>query len=79
MRMKWVGHIALRGEMRITYKILVRKTQGKRPLERRRCRWEDNIKRDLVEIRCTVVNWTELVQNKGHFRAFINTAMNLRI
>jgi hypothetical protein len=30
--------------------ILVGKSEGKRPLERPRCEWEDNIKMDLREI-----------------------------
>jgi len=30
----------------------VEKTEGKRPLGRRRHRWEDNIKMDLQEVGC---------------------------
>jgi hypothetical protein len=36
------------GERRSVYRILVGKPEGKRPLGRPRCRWEDNIKLDLV-------------------------------
>jgi hypothetical protein len=32
------------------YRILVGKPEGRRPLGRPRCRWEDNIKMDLREI-----------------------------
>jgi hypothetical protein len=32
------------GERRDVYRILVRKPEGKRPLVRPRCRWEDNIR-----------------------------------
>jgi hypothetical protein len=32
------------------YKILVGKPEGKRPLGRPRCRWEDGIRMDLREI-----------------------------
>jgi hypothetical protein len=39
------------GEMRTAYNILVGKPEGKRPLGRPRCRWEDNIRMDLREIR----------------------------
>jgi hypothetical protein len=35
------------GEKRDVYSVLVRKPEGKRPLRRRRRRWEDNIKMDL--------------------------------
>jgi hypothetical protein len=38
------------GEKVNAYRILVRKLEGKRPLGRPRCRWEDNIKMDLREI-----------------------------
>jgi hypothetical protein len=34
--MRWMGYVACMGEMRNTYKILVRKLEGKRPLGRPR-------------------------------------------
>jgi hypothetical protein len=37
-------------ERRGAYWILVGKPEGKRPLGRPRCRWEDNIKMDLQEV-----------------------------
>jgi hypothetical protein len=37
------------GEKRL-YKVLVGKPEGKRPLERPRRRWEDNIKMNLQEV-----------------------------
>jgi hypothetical protein len=40
------------GERRGLYRILVGKPEGKRPLGRSRCRWEDNIKVDLQEWGC---------------------------
>jgi len=51
-RMKWVGHVARRGERRVIYRILVWKPERKRPLGRPRRRWEDNIKLDLQEVVC---------------------------
>jgi hypothetical protein len=38
------------GEMRNVYKILVRKSEGKRPFGRPKHRWKDNIRMDLKEI-----------------------------
>jgi hypothetical protein len=38
------------GAKRNAYRILVGKPEGKRPLGRRRRRWVDNIKMDLIEI-----------------------------
>jgi hypothetical protein len=48
---------------RDVYRVLVRKPEGKRPLGRPRRRWEDNIKMDLQEMGCGVVEWIELAQN----------------
>jgi hypothetical protein len=44
------GHVARVEDMRIAYKVLARKPQRKRPLERRRHRWEYNIRKDLRAI-----------------------------
>jgi hypothetical protein len=52
---------------------------GKRPPERRRLRWEDNIKLDLREMRIDGVNWIRLAQDRVQWWAFVNTVMNLRV
>jgi hypothetical protein len=44
------------GEMRNAYTILVGKPEGKRPLGRPRCRWEDDIRMDLREVGWKVWN-----------------------
>jgi hypothetical protein len=44
-KMRWAGRVARVG----SYKISLRKPEGKRPLGRRRRRLEDNIKMDLLE------------------------------
>jgi hypothetical protein len=49
-RMRWAGHVARMGEGRGVYRVLVGRPEGKRPLERPRRRWEDNIKLDLKKI-----------------------------
>jgi hypothetical protein len=46
-RMRWTGHVARMGKKRNTYRILVGKPDGKRPLGRPRRSWMDNIKIDL--------------------------------
>jgi hypothetical protein len=48
-RMRWAGHIARRGEKRNPYRILVGKTEGKKPLGKPRRRWVDNIRMYLRE------------------------------
>jgi hypothetical protein len=52
-RMRWVGHVARMGERTGKCWVLVGNPEGKRPLGRRRRRWEDNIKMDLQEVACT--------------------------
>jgi hypothetical protein len=43
-RMRWAGHVAHMREGRGVYRVLVGKPEGRRPLGRPRCGWEDNIK-----------------------------------
>jgi hypothetical protein len=49
-RLRWAGHVAHMGERRGAYRALVGKPEGRKPFERPRCRWENNIKMDLREI-----------------------------
>jgi hypothetical protein len=49
-RMRWVGHVARMEEKENVYRLLVGKSEGKRPPGRSRRRWIDNIKMDLLEI-----------------------------
>jgi hypothetical protein len=73
------GHEAQMGEKRNVYSLLVRKPEGKRPLGRPRHRWIDNIKKDLLEIGLSVVDWIGLAQDKYRWRALVNSVMNLRV
>jgi hypothetical protein len=45
------------------YRVLVGKLEGRRPLGRHRCRWEDNIKMDLQEVGCGNMDWIEVAQD----------------
>jgi len=78
-RIRWVGHVARMGERRGVYRVLVGKPERKRPLARPRRRWEDNIKMDLQEVGCGVMDWIELPQDRDSWRALLNEAMNLRV
>jgi ribosome biogenesis protein Nip4 len=55
------------------------KPEGKRPLRRPRHRWEDNIKMDLQEVGCEVMDWIELVQDRDRWSALVNAVMNLQV
>ena len=61
------------------YRILVGKPVGKRPLGRPMLGWEDNTKMDLQEIGFGDMNWIELAQDRGRWRAFVNAVMNVRV
>jgi hypothetical protein len=52
------------GESRGVYRVLVGKPEGKKPLERPRHRWEDNIKMDLQEVGCGSMDLTDLAQDR---------------
>jgi hypothetical protein len=58
---------------------LAEKPEGRRPLGRPRCRWVDNIKMDLREIRWDGMVWIDLAQDRNQWRALVNTVMNLRV
>jgi hypothetical protein len=63
-RIKWTGHVARIGEKRNAYRILVGKSEGKKPLGRPRRRWVDDIKIYLREIGWDGMDWIDLAQNR---------------
>jgi hypothetical protein len=67
------------GEGRGVYRVLVGRPEGRRPLERPRCRWEDNIKVDLRETGINGANCIRLAQDRVRWEAFVNMVTNLRV
>jgi hypothetical protein len=57
--MRWVGRVAIMGENRNAYRLLVGKPEGKGPLGRPRRRWVGNIRMDLGEVGGVI--WTGLI------------------
>jgi hypothetical protein len=68
-RMSWAGHGARMGEDRGVHRVLVEKTEGRRPLGRSRRRWEHNIKMDIQEVGGCRGDWMELAQDRDRWWA----------
>jgi hypothetical protein len=69
-RLRWAGNEARIGERRGVYRALMGKLEERRPLGRSRCRWEDNIKMDLREVKfgeCTGLIWLRIGISSGFF------------
>jgi hypothetical protein len=79
LRTRSAGHVARIGEKRNAYRILVGKSEGKRPLGRPRRRWVNNIRMDLGEMGWDGVEWINVAQDRDQLRALVNTVMNLRV
>jgi hypothetical protein len=75
-----MGRICSRHEEKgNAYRILVGKPEGKRPLGRPRCRWEDNLRMDLREIGWCGMDWIDLAQDMEQWRALVNTVLKLKM
>jgi hypothetical protein len=70
--MRWVGHVS-------RIRDNAGKPEEKRPLERQRRRWVDNIKMNLREVGWDGMDWIDLVQDRDRWRALVNTILNLRV
>jgi hypothetical protein len=59
------------------YRVLVGKSEGKRPAGRSRRRCEDNTKMNLREIRWGGMDWIDLTLDRDLWQALMKTVMNL--
>jgi hypothetical protein len=57
----------------------VEKPEGKRPLGKPRRKWEVNIKMDPREIGWDGMDWIDLTQDRDHWRALVNTVINILV
>jgi hypothetical protein len=42
-------------------------------------RWENNIKMDVKELGCGVMDWIELAQDRDSWQTLVNAAMNCQV
>ena len=75
--MRWAGHVARVEDRKGVYRVLVGRSEGKRPLGTPKCRWEDNIKIGLQGMRWEGMDWSDLRQDRDRWRAIVNALMNL--
>ena len=54
-----------------SYRVLVGKPEGRRPLGRPRRRWVDNIRMDLQEVGCGYMDWVGLAQDRDWWRTLV--------
>ena len=68
-RMRWAGHVAGMGEDSGVHRVLVGKSEGKRPLGRPRRKWEDILRwifRKLEGVVGTGWSWLRIGTGGGH-------------
>jgi hypothetical protein len=61
------------GKKNNSFRLLERKLEGKRLLEKPRCRLVDNIKFDLRGIKCGGLERIDLASDRNEWRALVNT------
>jgi hypothetical protein len=78
MRMRLGRACSTTGEKMNAYRILG-KPEGKRSLGTQIRRWVDNVKIGLREMGWGGIDWIDLAEDNGQWRAPVNTAMNFRV
>jgi hypothetical protein len=68
----------MNGERMNAYRILIGKPEKRAPGRPRR-RWVDKIEMDVIEIGRSGMDWIDLAEDMGRWRALVNTIMNFRV
>jgi hypothetical protein len=60
------------GQRRGLLRFLVGKPEGKKPLEKPKNRWEDNINMDIHEVGGEGMAWFEVAEDRKRWRVLVN-------
>ena len=67
------------GDRRGGYRVLVGRSEGRKPLGRPRSRWENNINMVLREVGREGIDWIDLAEDWVWLRALVNAVISLRV
>jgi hypothetical protein len=59
-----------------SYRVLFERPEGKRPLGKPRCTWENNIKMDVEEVVWGGVDWIDLAYDRDTWRVHVIAELN---
>jgi hypothetical protein len=83
-RMRWAGHMAQMGKRNVyrfffPWPLVRERTIGRKARGKEKGRWIDNIKKDLLEMGLSIVDWIGLAQDRHSWRALVNLVTNLHV
>ena len=71
-RLSWFGHLHQMSEERMVKKVYKWKPMLRRPLGRRKNRWEDDIRNDMKKLK--IKNWTSCIQDRSNWKLYVEKA-----
>jgi len=71
-KLNWLGHVELMTEDNIVQKIKRWELMSKRPIGRRKTRWEDDVKEDIKSI--SINNWMKVALNRDSWKKVFERA-----
>jgi len=75
-RLNWLGHVERMGEDNNVRKIKRWKSVSKRPIERPKTRWEDDVLEDIRSM--NVRNWKKVAQDRDSWKKTVEHARSLQ-
>jgi len=66
------------GQIQVAYKVLVGRTDVKKPLGRTSRRWEYNIKMRVQQVGWRSMEWIDMAEDSESWWTFVNAVMNVQ-